>query len=131
MHTHVPNATDYSGATPQAGPFTTLPGSAANAVGMTALNPQTSGTALQQEASNRGAVPLSPQGPADITAPVEMAQSEPSQAGSPPAVVPGGSPSPGGGRRAPDYFTLRQSRVREMEGGSPPVELPATPMEKP
>jgi hypothetical protein len=114
VHSHVPTSTGYIGGIPQAGPFTTL-----DTVGMTSVNPQTS-----------GAVPLSPQNPSDITAPVEMAESEASQAGSPPAHVPGGTPSPRGGRRMADYFTSRQSRFREMEGGSPAVELPATPLEK-
>ena len=98
---------------------------------MTTYNPQLNATAVQQDASNRGAVPISPQGPADITTPVEMAESEASLGTPLPGM--GGSPREPAGRV--DYFSrapmFRQSRVRELDGESSPVaELPGTPVEK-
>lgn len=130
-HPQGPSSTDYIGALPQPGPFT----STAQAMGM-------------HDASNRGAVPLSPQSPGDITTPVEMAESQATSPASPPAGV-GGTPRSGGGRGG-DYFAGQVPRsspapvaspiqgqlpgqvplVRELRALERPVELQDTSVKK-
>ena len=101
---------DYFGAQPQPGPYTL--NHAASASGMASYGPYS--------ASQRGAVPISPQSPRDITTPVEIAGSGAASPGSAETESGTGLPGPHRG-----YFDPKPSDVKTAEPSpSDRVELP-------